>query len=157
MLWVSYSYLWGTQHVISANNKHQISCKYEILSTLSPQEMCCCATRRGIYCWWSVSLSSSDILRWLKELVLEYMSHSWCTMCGFCQKQISNFMHNFSFRTPSQQVGVWYYATRKDTHCCLIMPYKSSNVLGWLEDLPISYAVSLLFLLMGYTTCHFCQ
>ena len=50
-IWVSY----GTQHVISANNKHQISCKFEILSTLSAQEMCCCATRRGIYCWWSVS------------------------------------------------------------------------------------------------------
>ena len=50
-IWVSY----GTQHVISANNKHQISCKFEILSTLSAQEICCCATRRGIYWWWSVS------------------------------------------------------------------------------------------------------
>ena len=53
------SLLWGTQHVISASNKYQISCKVGILSTLSAQEMCCCATRRGIYCWWSVSYPSS--------------------------------------------------------------------------------------------------
>ena len=46
LIWASY----GTQHVISTNNQHQISCKFEILSTLLEHEMCCCATRRGDYC-----------------------------------------------------------------------------------------------------------
>ena len=36
---------WDKRHVISAKNKHQISCKFEILSTLSAHKMCCCATR----------------------------------------------------------------------------------------------------------------
>ena len=42
-------------NVIPAINKHQISCKFEILNTLSAHEMCCCAERSGIYCWWSDS------------------------------------------------------------------------------------------------------
>ena len=46
LIWASY----GTQHVISTNNQHQISCKFEILSTLLEHEMCCCVTRRGDYC-----------------------------------------------------------------------------------------------------------
>ena len=53
------SLLWVTGMSFLPNSRHQISCKFEILSTLSAQEMCCCATRRGIYCWWSVSYPSS--------------------------------------------------------------------------------------------------
>ena len=31
------------------------------------------------------------------------MSPSWSTMCRFCQRQVSNFMQNFSFQVPSRQ------------------------------------------------------
>ena len=35
-----YESLVGTHHVITVNNNHHISCKFEVLSTLSAHEMC---------------------------------------------------------------------------------------------------------------------
>ena len=67
------------QCVVSANDKSQISYKFEFSCTLSSKGIWCCAARRYIYCCLTIFSYSLNIWGGLEELPIAYMILLWGT------------------------------------------------------------------------------